>query len=52
MSRFLRLEEVWEGVLCDEDDAKTETRGAQQPKLKHREEVGGWKWVRGRLVGR
>ena len=28
-----------------------ETRGAQQPKLMHREEVGSWRWV-GRQVGR
>ena len=28
-----------------------ETRGAQQPKLMHREEVGGWRWA-GREVGR
>ena len=24
---------------------REETRGAQQPKLMHREEVGGWRWV-------
>ena len=36
------MEEVWEGVPCDDEgegkgegEAKTETRGAQQPKLMH-----------------
>ena len=32
-----------------------ETRGAQQPKLMHREDVGGWRWEAGGgrwLVGR
>ena len=43
------------GFPCDDattkTKTKTETRGAQQPKLMHREEVGGWRWA-GREVGR
>ena len=39
--RFAR----WGGSPCDEDERDDdETRGAQQPKLMHREEVGGWRW--------
>ena len=47
MSRFLGLDEVWGGsreTKVKRSEA-TEARGAQQPKLMHREEVGGCTWV-------